>query len=62
MQTKTSNFEILMDMIRESVHECYEDEANTIKIEITEGKEKMKKKNARKKITKHFFQEKKLQN
>uniref|UniRef100_A0A1A9VRE4 Uncharacterized protein n=1 Tax=Glossina austeni TaxID=7395 RepID=A0A1A9VRE4_GLOAU len=36
MQTKTSNFEILMDMIRESVHECYEDEANTIKIEITE--------------------------
>uniref|UniRef100_A0A1A9ZLV6 Uncharacterized protein n=1 Tax=Glossina pallidipes TaxID=7398 RepID=A0A1A9ZLV6_GLOPL len=36
MQTKTSNFETLMDMIRESVHECYEDEANTIKIEITE--------------------------
>ncbi|KAL9884738.1 uncharacterized protein ACN427_011483 [Glossina fuscipes fuscipes] len=33
---QASNFEILMDMIRESVRECYEDEANTIKIEISE--------------------------
>uniref|UniRef100_A0A1A9W931 Uncharacterized protein n=1 Tax=Glossina brevipalpis TaxID=37001 RepID=A0A1A9W931_9MUSC len=35
-ETRTSNFELLMEMVRKAINECYEDEANTIKIEITE--------------------------